>query len=432
MLEAVNRYVSGALVPLLLMGLGAFFLIYLRGVPVCTPRRALRTWRASRTGERRASLRAVCLALAGTLGVGNLAGVAGAIALGGAGAVFWMWVSAILAMVLKYAEIVLAMRYRKGGHGSTMETLCAGGFSPRIGRWLSVLFAFLFLGTALSMGSGLQANAVARTMSGVFGLTPLSLGLLLAGGLLLVLCRGREGVLGFCAWLVPLMTLLYVVLSVGVLILRWDRIPSAFSEIVRDAFAPDAAAGGAFGFLCSRRMRFGVMRGLISNEAGCGTAPTAHASADGVSPAGQGVMGAVEVFVDTLVLCSLTALVVLVGDASLSHTDFMMMTVTAFTLVLGEAVAYPLALSVLCFGFATLVCWAHYGIESVRFLSPRPLPRYLFLCFFLLSVILGSLSESLLLWQLSDLAIGLMTLINLLNLFRMRREIKAESETLES
>lgn len=434
MLETINRYVLGTAVPLLLVGVGLFFLLYLRGAPLLCPRRAIRAWRGGCRGGRRESFRAVCLALAGTLGVGNLAGVAGAIAMGGAGAIFWMWVSALFAMILKYAEIVLAMRHRRSddlgeGHGSSMETIRRGCISrghPILGRVLSVLFACLFLGTALSMGSGLQANAVANTLSGVFGLSPLSVGLLLGGTLLLVLAKGREGMLSLCARLVPFMTLLYVVLSAAVLVLRADRIPWVLGQIVTDAFSPDAAVGGIGGFLLSRKVRFGVMRGLISNEAGCGTAPTAHAAADGVTPAGQGIMGMVEVFVDTLVLCTLTAWVVLLGEGD--GGSFMMMTIESFTSVLGNFVSYPLAISVLCFGFATLVCWAHYGAESLRFLTRSSLCRRLFYAVFVGAVILGSLVDAVLLWQLADLAIGAMTLINLWNLFAMRREVKEETE----
>lgn len=429
MLETINRYVLGTVVPLLLTGVGLFFLVYLRGAPLLCPRRAARAWRKGCSGGRRASFRAVCLALAGTLGVGNLAGVAGAIAMGGAGAVLWMWVSALFAMILKYAEIVLAMRHRREGHGSSMETIrkgCASRGHPLLGRGLSVLFACLFLGASLSMGSGLQANAVAHTLSGVFGLSPLSVGIFLGGALLWVLAGGREGTLSLCARLVPLMTLLYVVLSVGVLILRADRIPWVLGEILRDAFAPEAAVGGIGGFLLSRKLRFGVMRGLISNEAGCGTAPTAHASAEGVSPAGQGIMGMVEVFVDTLVLCTLTAFAVLLGEGK--GDSFMMMTIDSFTSVLGDFVAAPLALSVVCFGFATLVCWAHYGAESLRFLTRNLLFRRIFYAVFIGTVILGACTDAIVLWQLADLAIGAMTVINLWNLFAMRREIKEETE----
>lgn len=436
MLETVNRYLSGMATPLLLMGSGLFLLLYLRGRPLLTPRRAFAAWRGNRGEGRRESVRAVCLALAGTLGVGNLAGVAGAIAMGGAGAVFWMWVSALLAMILKYAEIVLAMRHRRldaSGkcHGSAMDYIrdCLNERGLRfLGKIVSSLFALLFLGTALSMGSGLQANAVAHTLSGVFGLSPLWVGLCLGGGLLWVLSRGREGVLGVCARLVPFMTVLYVILSVAVLVLRAERIPQAFADILGDAFSLEATAGGVGGFFLSRRVRFGVMRGLISNEAGCGTAPTAHTVADGISPAGQGVMGMIEVFVDTLLLCTLTALVILIGDGAAESGSYMMLTLSAFTSVLGAYATYPLAAAVVCFGFATLVCWAHYGAESVRFLSKAPRFRRLFYIAFAGAVVFGSVSDSEILWQWSDLAMGAMTLINLLALIAMRREIREETE----
>ena len=440
MLETVNRYILGATVPILLIGCGLFFFLYLRGAPLLCPRAALRALGGEERGGRRESLRAVCLALAGTLGVGNLAGVAGAIALGGAGAVFWMLLSALFAMILKYAEIVLAMRHRRfdeGGmpHGSAMYYI-KDGFSrrgfPRVGRWLASVFALLCLCNSLCMGNALQVSAVCRSVEGVFGIPPLWIGILFGLCVLAVVLRGSRGVLGFCTALVPLMTLFYLILALAVLILRAGEIPRACEAILSDAFSAEAMAGGVGGFFLSRGVRFGTMRGLISNEAGCGTAPTAHASAEGISPAGQGVMGMVEVLVDTVLLCTLTALVILLGlgEQGIVGESYMMVTVSAFSSVLGEGAAYFLAISTLCFGFATVLCWAHYGRECLLFLSEKGKGQSLFLLLYVLAILWGALFDSELIWQTADLAIGCMTLINLSVLLMMRREIAEETRTL--
>jgi AGCS family alanine or glycine:cation symporter len=225
------------------------------------------------------------------------------------------------------------------------------------------------------------------------------------------------------------MTLGYLVLSVAVLILRRNEIPWALGRIVSDALSPEAGFGGLGGFLLSRGVRFGTMRGLISNEAGCGTAPTAHATAEGVSPARQGVMGILEVFFDTVVLCTVTALVILLGEG-VPYADgrsFLAVTLNAYEAVLGSWASSFMALAVLLFGLATVICWAHYGCESTRFLSEKPFARRCFGIVYLLSVLLGAVVTSDGVWQITDLAVGAMTLINLIAILSMNRSVRDET-----
>ncbi len=435
-MEWINR-ILGGVVPVALMVGGLFFCVYLRAFHLTHPKKLIASLMGQGAGERRAAFRGLALALAGTLGVGNMVGVAAAIALGGAGAVLWMWISALCAMLLKYGETVLAMAYRKQDrngilHGSAMHYLREGFRKrglPLLGRLLAAVFALLCLINALTMGSMIQVHAVAGAMEDAFGVTPWITGVVLAALTFWVIRRGREGVMRWTELLVPLMSVGYLVLSLAVLIRRADALPDALWSIIADAGAPAAAGGGIVGFLLSRGIRYGTMRGLISNEAGCGTAPMAHATAENVEGAKQGIMGILEVFVDTIVLCTLTALVILVSplDPASYGERHMSLTLDAYTVTLGQGASWFLAPAVLCFGFATVLCWAHYGRECVSYLGRGNRGQTVFTLVYTGSVLLGSVVASGVVWQLADLAIGLMTLINLWALLLMRKEIKQET-----
>lgn len=437
MLSWLNTCISGVLTPAVLMGCGVVFLLYLRGGPV----RHLRTVvRAMTRRERRDGIspfRALTLALAGTLGVGNIVGVASAIALGGAGAIFWMWVSAAVAMILKYAEIVLAVRHRRtdarGHHtGGAMYYIrdgLAARHRPRLGGALAAVFAVLCIADALCMGCVIQVNAVAHAFRGVFGVPLAVSGLVLMLLCLLLVGRGAARLSFLTERLVPLMTGGYLLLSVAVLVLRADAIPAALAGIVRDAFTPQSAAGGVLGFVLHRGIRYGTMRGLLSNEAGCGTAPIAHAAADTKSPVEQGFWGLFEVFVDTILLCTVTALVILVEPHVLTAYagDGIMVTIGAYAAALGQGAACFLAVAVLLFGFATVLCWSHYGTCCLSYLTGHPAASAAYHIAVCLSVLIGALVAPDSVWDIADLAIGTMTLINCGVLLLMRREIRDET-----
>ena len=437
MLSWLNRWISGVLVPMALMGGGIGFLCYLRGGPLAHLRTVLRALTRRERTDGISPFRALTLALAGTLGVGNIVGVASAIAMGGAGAIFWMWVSALVAMILKYAEIVLAVKHRRVGadgvpYGGAMYYIrdAFDRHHPRVGRMLAAVFALLCVMDALSTGCVIQINAVAKAFEGVFGLPVWVCGVVLTVVCLFLVGRGVSSLSFLTERLVPLMTGGYLLLSAAVLILRAEAIPQALAGIFRDAFTPQSAAGGAFGFLLNRGVRYGTMRGLLSNEAGCGTAPIAHAASDTKSPAEQGFWGLFEVFVDTILLCTVTALVILVEPQVIERFagDGVMMTIAAYAAVLGQGAAWFLAVAVLLFGFATVICWSHYGAECIRYLTHRPTAQTVYYIAVCLSVLCGSLLAPDSLWDAADFAIGTMTLVNLLVLFLARREIKEETE----
>lgn len=434
-------------VPILLFGVGIFYLFRLRFFYVLHPIRCIRLLF---TGERRGGIspfRALTVALAGTLGVGNIVGVASALCLGGAGAVFWMLVSALVAMVLKYAEITLALRHRPpaaveghptGGAPYYMEAGLAKRGLSKAGRLCGGIFAILCLINAVTMGSFLQVNAVAGAMETGFSLPPLWVGIAIAAVALVAALGGAKGISAVTERLVPFMTLGFLILCVAVLVLRRDRIPGALTSIVKDAFTPAAAGGGILGFLTSAGVRMGVMRGLVSNEAGCGTAPAAHATAEVDLPARQGLFGLVEVFVDTVLLCSITALAILVSDsgAPLGNTNAVAVASNAFSSVLGDFAGWFFSLSILLFGVATVICWAHYGKTCLIYLTEKLSPAArrtvtgIYTLLFSLSPIIGAIAAPTFAWWLADVAIAIMTLLNLGILLLMSREVREETDIL--
>lgn len=434
MIEFINEYVFGISVPILLMVCGLFYCIRLKAFHFLHPIRVMKSLFVKEKKGGVSSAKALALALAGTLGVGNMVGVASAIVLGGYGAVFWMWVSALIAMILKYAEIVLAMRHRrfdKSGvpHGTAMYYIKDFFKGSRTGTIISALFALLCIFNALSMGSMIQVNAAAKAMEGFFGIPAILVGCVFALIAFWAMSRGTSGILNFTGKLVPFMTGGFVILSVTVICMCPNDALRALGLIFENAFSVKSGVGGIGGFLTAGALRYGTMRGILSNEAGCGTAPMAHAVSDCSIPAKQGVWGIFEVFVDTILLCSLTALVIIIGGGSnLVGDDYMMITVNSYAAVLGELAGGFISISVLLFGLATVLCWGHYGMESVVYLSAKKVYLRAFVLIYSVCVCLGSVLSGEFIWQTADLTIGIMTVINLCMLLCMNREVKKETE----
>ena len=430
----IEWFFTGGLIPPLLLASGVFFFVYLRGQPFFSPRRLLGAMRGTGEGNGVSPFRAVTEALAGTLGVGNIVGVANAISVGGAGAIFWMWVSALVASVLKYAEILLAVAHRRTNadgshHGGAFYYLKDHFLScgrPRAAVLIPAVFAVFMILNALSTGCVVQVRAVTSALQNTLPISVWAIAAILLLLTLPLLLRGRHGVSALTEYLVPVMTLGYVLLSLIVLFLRRDALGEAFLGIFEGAFSTGSAVGGVFGFLTSRALRVGTMRGLLSNEAGCGTSPTAHAAANARDPASQGIWGIFEVLVDTVLLCTLTALVILVNydEVAMLSSDGILMAIRAYSCVLGGISDVFFAISVFCFGYATLLCWGGYGLESVRDLSGHPLPRLLYLCFFGICITVGAYVAPDAVWSISDLSITVLTSINLIALFRMRGEVR--------
>ncbi|MCL2212529.1 MAG: amino acid carrier protein [Oscillospiraceae bacterium] len=424
LLEIINGLILAPLVPIILFSVGIYFAIKLRFFFVRYPIRTIMPLTKRPPGSGVSPLAAVTLALAGTLGVGNIVGVATAIILGGAGAVFWMWVSAIVAMVLKYAEILLAVRHRREKEGK----FHGGAMYYIKSRKAAVTFALLCILCSFSLGNALQVNAAAQSAGIVFGLPVIAVGGAFAVLVYLVIFRHKKGVFDFTLKLVPAITVFYIILALVVIFAQRQGIPGVISQIFSAAFNFRSAAGGVGGFLIAMSsVRFGVIRGLVSNEAGCGTAPIAHAAADVHSPAAQGCWGIVEVFVDTLLMCTLTAFVILLPGFDLSGAEGMGIVLSSFAYILGGFAETALAASIFAFAFATIIGWSFFGMECVHYLSPTKRAKTIYLVVFNIVALVGGFLNPDLIWHLSDFTIGGMTIINGIALFFMRDEVFQES-----
>ena len=377
---------------------------------------------------------ALCTALAATVGTGNIAGVAGAIAIGGPGAIFWMWVCAIFGMITKFAEATLAVRYRlrnSGGDyvGGPMYMIQQG--MPRRFHWLAGVYSFFGVVAAFGVGNATQINAVITGINEVivyFGGTPgkqmnLLFGASLAILVSLMLLGGMKRIGTLAERLVPLASLAYLALGVGVLVICRRQIPDALCRIFRGAFSPQAVTGGFVGSAVAA-MRTGVARGVFTNEAGMGTASIAHAAAKVDHPAEQGLMGIVEVFVDTIVICTMTALVILCSGVNIPYgTDpGAALTTQAFAGVYGGWVSVFLAAALCCFAFATVLGWGLYGIRCAEFLfGTGAIPVFALLQAGV--VILGAVLETGTVWLLSETINGLMAIPNLIALAMLSPEL---------
>lgn len=396
------------LVPPSLLAVGLYFGVRLRFFPFLHPLATLK--RMLNGAKKSGSLRATAMALAGTVGVGNMAGVAAALLTGGAGAVFWMWVSALAAMLLKYAEITLALDSRtEDGKGGTPASFICAGLAP-VGR----IFALLCLANSLLLGGAVQSGAVRDAFADAFGLPPLITALILLACLLPALLGGARRISSVTARLVPFMCLFYLAASLLVILCNAAELPAALARIFREAFSGDAACGGIFGFLTSRALREGTARGLMSNEGGCGTSPIAHAAACPRHAAEQGLFGILEVGVDTLVICTLTALAILTAYPVLpTSTSGMALIRLAFSATLGNAGGYAVALALFFFAYATLLCQGFYGEACLAFLTNNRYALPVFNSLFLAAAVLGTCIPTGSIFLATDVILALLTLPNL-------------------
>ena len=374
---------------------------------------------------------AVCTALAATVGTGNIAGVAGAIAIGGPGAVFWMWCSALLGMCTKFAEVTLAVHFRernKNGElvGGPMYYIKNGLGS----RWqfLAVLYSLFGVLTVFGTGNATQVNtivtaidsALLATGSGLNGILPtlnLIVGVVVAMMVAMVLLGGVKRIGSVTEKLVPFMALFYIVLALGVVALNYRRFPAVLASIVGGAFDPQAVTGGAIGSVFLS-MQKGVSRGIFSNEAGLGTGSIAHACADTRKPVKQGMFGIFEVFADTIVICTLTAMVILcsgvpVGYGSAAGAE---LTISGFTATYGGWSSIFTAVALCCFAFSTIIGWGLYGSRCIEFLFHTDKVVGPFLVFYSFVSILGATVDLGLLWSIADTFNGLMSIPNLIAL----------------
>ncbi len=412
MLERIYQIVLGPAVLLSLIVVGGYFCVRLKLFWFCHPRRAIKEMTGSRGIG--GTVGAVCMALAGTLGVGNIAGVALALMLGGPGAILWMLVSAFFAMAVKYAEVLLAMdtRRKKGDawEGGAHFYIAEGG---KDGKYLAPLFASLCVACAVLQGSVIQGSAAAEAISLSFGIKPIFAGFALTFAAVSVLTFGRRGIARVTTVAIPLATCMYMTMCLATIVAAADNLPTALYAIVRGAFAPTAGVGGVLGFFVSRAAREGCAKGLLSNEAGCGTAPMAHVTAEGTTPAGQALWGVFEVFLDTAVICVLTALACLCVSPAGSPDAPIAYITRVFTPVWGVAALPLTAFCIVTFAFATTLTWSFYGATCLNGITRSPLVQGIYLTLYTGALICGSIGSPTILYTVTDILLALMTLINL-------------------
>lgn len=366
-----------------------------------------------RTVGRRDTARSLFLALGGTLGVGNIFGVAVGLILGGAGSVFWMLVSSVFAAVLKYAEVTLSadcLTHTEGGKHGGMFYIIRRSFG-RLGGALSVVYSAATLLLAFTMGAALQTHTFVSAVGEIFDTPPTLTAVLYAFLVLLTVVGGARLIERVAGVMIPVVTVVYISLALAVLVIYRERIPDALGSIFRDALHPRAGMGGAVGFLTSRAVSEGFARGLLSNEAGSGTSSMAHARGGELNPAMSGLMGLVEVVFDTVILCSLTALALLVATPDVgAYTEGMDLALAGFIRALGLGGGGVLALCILAFSYSTVTCWYFYGCEAYSALFGTQHP-VIMLPLYLGAVLLGARAPSGVLVFVTDSLLLIMTAI---------------------
>ena len=434
---AVNNFIWGVPAMVCIFGVGLYLSIRTNFLQIRKFPYAIKTTLGRIFRKRDASdgaitpFQAVCTALAATVGTGNIAGVAGAIAIGGPGAIFWMWVSALFGMCTKYAEVTLAVHYREinaNGElvGGPMYYI-KNGLSKKW-HWLAYLFAAFGVLTVFGTGNATQVNTITTAINSALlnynvisesavSTSNLIIGIIIAILIAMILLGGIKRIGHVTEKLVPFMALLYILLGLGVILLNIQNVPAVFASIFRGAFQPRAVTGGIVLSMFTS-LKKGVSRGIFSNEAGLGTGSIAHACADTKKPVKQGMFGIFEVFTDTIVICTLTALVILCSGVAVDYGKAAgaELTILGFTSTYGSWVSIFTAVAMCCFAFSTAVGWGLYGARCIEFLFSEKVVKP-FMVIYSLVAILGATANLGLMWSIAETFNGLMAIPNLIALF---------------
>lgn len=434
---AVNNFIWGVPAMVCIFGVGLYLSIRTNFLQIRKFPYAIKTTLGRIFRKRDASdgaitpFQAVCTALAATVGTGNIAGVAGAIAIGGPGAIFWMWVSALFGMCTKYAEVTLAVHYREinaNGElvGGPMYYI-KNGLSKKW-HWLAYLFAAFGVLTVFGTGNATQVNTITTAINSALlnynvisesavSTSNLIIGIIIAILIAMILLGGIKRIGHVTEKLVPFMALLYILLGLGVILLNIQNVPAVFASIFRGAFQPRAVTGGIVLSMFTS-LKKGVSRGIFSNEAGLGTGSIAHACADTKKPVKQGMFGIFEVFTDTIVICTLTALVILCSGVAVDYGKAAgaELTILGFTSTYGSWVSILTAVAMCCFAFSTAVGWGLYGARCIEFLFSEKVIKP-FMVIYSLVAILGATANLGLMWSIAETFNGLMAIPNLIALF---------------
>ena len=434
---ALNNFIWGLPAMICIIGAGLWLTIRTRAIQVRKFGTAMNST-LGRVFEKKTAkdgsispFQAVCTALAGTVGTGNIAGVAGAVAIGGPGAVFWMWCSAFLGMCTKFSEVVLAIHFReKNAQGEYIGGpmyYIKNGLGSRWG-WLASLYAIFGVMTVFGTGNATQVNTIVSSIDTALtsfnlinadqaAVMRVMIGIIIALVVSVVLLGGINRIGQVTEKLVPFMALLYIVLSIGVIVLNVKAVPRVFRMIFEGAFNPSAFTGGLVGSLFIS-LKKGVSRGIFSNEAGLGTGSIAHACSDTDDAVQQGYFGIFEVFMDTIVICTLTALVILCSGVPVNYGQAAgaELTISGFISTFGNWVSIFTAVSMCCFAFSTIISWGLYGSRCVEFILTSKAVKPFLVVYSLVSIV-GATIDLGLLWDIAETFNGMMAIPNLVALF---------------
>lgn len=441
--SVVNNFIWGVPAMICIIGVGLYLSIRTRFLQIRKFPYAMKVTLGRMMKKKEASdgaltpFQAVCTALAATVGTGNVAGVAGAIAIGGPGAVFWMWVSALLGMCTKFAEVTLAVHFRETNAqgdlvGGPMYYIKNG--LDKKWHFLAYLFAAFGVLAVFGTGNATQVNTITTAIDSALSsfnalpadavkLVNLIIGVALAIIIALILIGGIKRIGNVTSKLVPFMAIMYIVLALGVIIFHIKSVPAVFASIIEGAFHPASVTGGVVGsFFMS--MKKGVSRGIFSNEAGLGTGSIAHACADTKKPVKQGFFGIFEVFVDTIIICTMTALVILCSGVPVNYGEAAgaELTISGFTTVYGSWISIFTAVAMCCFAFSTILGWGLYGARCIEFLFSSKVTKP-FMVVYSFVAILGATADLGLMWSIADTFNGLMAIPNLIALFLLSGKI---------
>ena len=371
------------------------------------------------------SRRALSLALAGTLGVGNIVGVAYGISVGGAGCLFWMLISAVFSAVIKFAESTLSADKRSDGGGGMARVI---GERGKIGKGIGIIYALLCVALSLTMGTALQSKSALSATSSFIKIPPAVISVFFSFLVVITVFGGYRKIEGVTAALIPVATAIYAAICLGVIITNVDRVPSVLAAVMREAFDFKSAVGGVSVFLLSKTVKEGYARGLLSNEAGAGTSAMAESRSRSPHPAAVGLLGMCEVLFDTILLCTLTALAVLVGIPGEISGDGIEIVIEAFTPLLSSLAAPLVSALIMSFAYSTVVCWYFYGCESLSFIFGGRGRNALYIALFIGSTFGGFLLPEWLLITVSDYILFFMSAITLFTLIKSSERIRDLSE----
>ncbi len=434
-LNSISSFIWGPITLFFLLGVGVYLMIGLQAYPIKNLKHGFKVlFKKSDDKDDGdiSSFESLMTALSATVGTGNIAGVATAIFLGGPGAIFWMWITALFGMATKYAEAFLAIYFREkntsGNYVGGPMYYIKNGLSKKY-HFLAYLFAFFGMIAAFGIGNGVQANSVAQVLSSEFNISQITIGITIAVLVTLVILGGIKSIGKTTAQLVPIMSALYILGGLYIIFINISIVPDIFLLIVNSAFTTTAATGGFAGATIWMAIRFGVSRGVFSNEAGLGSSPIAHAAAKTNNPVKQGSISMLEPLIDTLVVCTITVFVILISDSWLSGINGASLTSLAFNEGLPGFGKYIVMVGLVLFAFSTIIGWSYYGEKCAEFIFGESVTT-IYRILWIIIIPVGATIELNLIWLIADIMNGLMALPNLIALILLSPVVFSKTKTL--